>query len=263
MITRVRLADANARLAAARRLTGSRGRRASGRFLAEGIQAVREAVRRPGTVVEVFGTAAALARHAPLLDGLTVSEISERAAGRLSETVSPQGLVAVCEAVDIPRADALARRPRLAAALVEVADPGNAGTMLRSADAAGAGAVAFVAGADPYGGKCVRASAGSLFHLDVVVDDDVTALAAAAADAGMCVLAATGSGRCSLDELGADTLARPTLWLFGNEARGLPDAALASAQYTVRVPIHGRAESLNVASAAAVCLYASAREQRR
>lgn len=261
------LSDANARLAAARRLTDRRARRAAGRFLAEGAPAVGEALRRPGTVVEVFATETARRAHAYLLAraDVPVDVISGRAAAALSETVSPQGLVAVCRRVDVPVATALADRPRLAVALVDANDPGNAGTILRTADAAGADVVVLAgASVDVYNGKTVRASAGSVFHLHVVIDLPTADLFTAAAGSGLTTVAATGSGDDDLDKLvDAGVLAAPTWWLFGNEARGLPSEVVAAADRTVRVPIYGGAESLNLAAAAAVCLYASARAQRR
>jgi TrmH family RNA methyltransferase len=169
-------------------------------------------------------------------------------------------LVAVCRRVDVPLAEALAGA-RLVAVLVEPNDPGNAGTILRTADAAGADAVVVAGGVDLYNGKAVRASAGSLFHLDVVVDVAVVDVVAAAGS--LVTLAATGSGTRDVNELAVDgTLARPTIWLFGSEAHGLPAEALDAADHIVRVPIYGRAESLNVAAAAAICLYASAAAQR-
>ena len=110
----------------------------------------------------------------------------------------------------------------------------------------------------------MRASAGSLFHLPVVTGPTVADLVAQMHDAGLQVLAADGAGERDLDDLEDDgTLGAPTAWLFGNEAWGLPEKTRALADQVVRVPIHGRAESLNLATAAAVCLYASARAQRR
>jgi TrmH family RNA methyltransferase len=255
------LSDSNARLVAARRLTSPRGRREAGRFLAEGAQSVREALQRPGIVVEVFATAAAAQRYAEVLEHAgSVSQISDRAAAGLSETVHPQGLIAVCQRLDVSLADALASSPRLVAILVEANDPGNAGTILRTADAAGAGAVVFAGNSvDPYNGKVVRASAGSLFHLCVVAAHPALDLVAAARAAGYAVLATSSSGAVELDTL---ELTEPTMWVFGNEAAGLPPAVVRAVDLSVRVPIYGRAESLNLAAAAAVCLYASARAQR-
>src|SRR6185312_9865955 len=120
-------------------------------------------------------------------------------------TVQPQGLVAVCEQPSVPLAGALAKGPRLIAVAADIRDPGNAGTILRTADAAGAGAVVFAGDAvDPYNGKCVRASAGSLFNVDVARERDPLAVIGALRDAGVWVLAATGYGDVSLDELSDD-----------------------------------------------------------
>jgi RNA methyltransferase, TrmH family len=254
---------------AARRLQRRRDRDRAGRFLAEGPQAVREALAA-GAVLELFGTAEALDRHAEMaaraetVSPVTVSTVTDEALAELAETVHPQGLVAVCAQVDVPLAAALAKRPRLVAVAAEIRDPGNAGTVLRTADAAGAGAMVFAGDAvDPYNGKCVRASAGSLFHLDVVRERDSDSVVTALHDAGIQVLAATGHGDEDVEDLLATgILAGPTAWLFGSEARGLPDGLAATADRRVRVPIYGGAESLNLAAAAAVCLYASARAMR-
>lgn len=256
------------RVVAARRLQRRRERDAAGLFLAEGPQAIREAAAA-SAVQEIFGTADGLTRFPDLIQaaagsGARVSEVTDEALAALAETVRPQGLVAVCAQQPVPLEKALDRGGRLAAVLAEIRDPGNAGTVLRTADAAGAGAVVFAGDAvDPYNGKCVRASAGSLFHVDVVRAPDPAAAVEAIRGRGMLVLAATGYGDTDLDDL-ADSgrLAAPTAWLFGSEAHGLPAGLLALADARVRVPIHGGAESLNLAAAAAVCLYASARALR-
>ena len=251
------------RVVAARRLQRRRERAEAGQFLAEGPQAVREA---GAAVRELFGTPSALARFAGLAAdlaarGARVSPVTEEALAALAGTVQPQGLVAVCAFVDVPLDVALARRPRLVAVLAEVRDPGNAGTVLRTADAAGAGAVIFAGEAvDPYNGKCVRASAGSLFHLDVVRSPSADPVVAVLRRAGYTVLAADAHGEVDLDGLALDV---PTAWVFGSEAHGLPAELAQAADVRVRVPIHGRAESLNLAAAAAVCLYASASALRR
>ena len=239
-----------------------RHRDEEGLFLAEGPQAVREALAADA-VRELFATAAAIERHPDLTADATA--VSEGAIAALAETVAPQGLVAVCEQRAVRLPEALASAPRLVAVLAEIRDPGNAGTVLRTADAAGAGAVVFAGDAvDPYNGKCVRASAGSLFHVDLVRADDPAGAVAAARAAGLSVLAADGHGETDLDDLAdAGALTRPTAWLFGSEAHGLPASLAAAADARVRVPLHGRAESLNLAAAAAVCLYASARALRR
>jgi RNA methyltransferase, TrmH family len=252
------------RVVAARRLQRRRDRDQAGRFLAEGPQAVRCALAA-GIVLELFGTDAALSRYAELAaQAPVVSPVTDEGLAALAETVQPQGLVAVCEQVDVPLPDALAKQPRLIAVAAGIRDPGNAGTVLRTADAAGAGAVVFAGDAvDPYNGKCVRASAGSLFHVDVVRDRSATAVVETLRGAGVQVLAATGYGDDDLDDLLDDgSLTAPTAWLFGSEAHGLPGELLAAADRRVRVPVYGGAESLNLAAAAAVCLYASARALR-
>jgi TrmH family RNA methyltransferase len=253
------LSSSNARLAAARRLTRRSARRETGRFLAEGAQAVREALAADA-VLELFATPQAMSRHPELGGG--AAEISPKDAAALSETVTPQGLVAVCR-LDQPTAtQVLDRSPQLLAVLVEPNDPGNLGTIIRTADAAGADAVFVDGGVDPYNGKAVRASAGSLFHLSVV-ESATEDLLAATSRIGLRALATTADGDVDLDELvDAGTLAAPVAWLLGTEAHGLPAAVLKAADHRVRVPIYGRAESLNLAAAAAVCLYASARAQR-
>jgi TrmH family RNA methyltransferase len=249
-------------VAAARKLLRRRDRDRSRRFLAEGPQAVREALTA-GVVVDLFGTEPALARHADLVAlAPAVSPVTDEALAGLTETVHPQGLVAVCEQIDVPVRSALAHR--LVAVVAGIRDPGNAGTVLRTADAAGAGAVIFAGDAvDPYNGKCVRASAGSLFHVDVIRERDAAVVVDTLRDAGLQVLAASGHGDDDLDHLlDSGALNRPTAWLFGSEAHGLDRGLLGAADRRVRVPIYGAAESLNLAAAAAVCLYASARALR-
>jgi RNA methyltransferase, TrmH family len=206
-------------------------------------------------------------RHRDLVEqavrqGIATHAVSGEVMAELAQTVTPQGLLAVCRFIDVPLADLLAARPRLVAVLANVRDPGNAGTVLRTADAAGSAGVIFTAASvDPYNSKCVRSSAGSLFHLPVVTGADPASAAAALRGAGLTLLAADGRTGRVLDS--ADpALAGPTAWLFGNEAWGLPADLLALADAAVAVPIYGRAESLNLAAAAAVCLYASAARQR-
>jgi TrmH family RNA methyltransferase len=251
------LTERSARIVAARKLTRRAGRDAAGLFLAEGRQAVAEALADPSGVREVFATEAAVEAHRDLLGAtpVPVRLITEKAAAGLSETVTPQGLVAVCTLRDVAAETLTTAPPRLAVALSELADPGNAGTILRTADACGAAAVVFGAGsADPYGGKAVRASAGSVFHVDVVRGAPLEPLIPAWQQAGITVLAADGGGEASLDELTTE-LAGPVLWLFGNEARGVPVELARLADARVRIPMRGRAESLNLAAAAAICLY--------
>jgi RNA methyltransferase, TrmH family len=255
------LTERSGRIVAARKLTRRGGRDLAGFFLAEGRQAVSEALADPGRVREVYATEAAAVAHRDLLAATDVAVrlVTDKAAAVLSETVTPQGLVAVCAFRDVPADRLAAAPPALSVALAELADPGNAGTVLRTADACGAGAVVFGAGsADPYGGKAVRASAGSVFHVDVVRNAPLPELLPSLKHAGVTVLAADGGGAAALDEVAAaGRLAGPVLWLFGNEARGVPAELGELADLRVRIPMRGRAESLNLAAAAAICLYAT------
>ncbi|MEV4997584.1 TrmH family RNA methyltransferase [Streptomyces niveus] len=262
------------RVTAARRLARRAFRGKERRFIAEGPQAVREAVGHRGgdgvpTLIELFTTVEAAERYADIVDaaraaGAQVHHADDAVVADLSQTVTPQGLIGVCRFLDSPFESVLRARPRLVAVLANVRDPGNAGTVLRCADAAGADAVVLTdASVDLYNPKSVRASAGSLFHLPVAVGVPVEEAVTGLRGAGVRVLAADGAGDMDLDdELDAGTMGVPTAWIFGNEAWGLPAETRALADAVLRVPIHGKAESLNLATAAAVCLYASARAQR-
>ncbi|WP_030754423.1 TrmH family RNA methyltransferase [Streptomyces sp. NRRL F-5135] len=262
------------RVTAARRLAKRAFRGKERRFIAEGPQAVREAVAHRGeggepTLLELFATVEAAERYADIVTaaraaGARVHFAADTVIAEVSQTVTPQGLLGVCRFLDSPFEDILRSRPRLVAVLAHVRDPGNAGTVLRCADAAGADAVVLTdASVDLYNPKSVRASVGSLFHLPVAVGVPVERAVHGLKEAGVRILAADGAGADDLDdELDAGTMGGPTAWIFGNEAWGLPAETRALADAVVRVPIHGKAESLNLATAAAVCLYASARAQR-
>ncbi|WP_369047382.1 TrmH family RNA methyltransferase [Sinomonas sp. P10A9] len=267
-------------------------------FLAEGPQAVREALRldaarradgKEPAVVELYASEACLSRYpeiAHLAEATGLLRLADDdVLAAMADTVSPQGIVAVCPMLDVPLDAVLAARPRLIAVMCRVQDPGNAGTILRAADSAGADAVVLTSGSvDIYNPKAVRSTAGSLFHVPVVLAAETAALVEAARAAGLGVLAADGAGPLDLDILQDESAARraggvqasdavaagggyrlegPTAWLFGNEAQGLSEAEKALADHRVAVPLYGRAESLNVGTAATVCLYASARSQRR
>ena len=246
-------------MVAAVKLHRHTGRRRAARFLAEGPNLVEAALRR-GLVSEVFVTENAAERFADLLAGAPTQLVTERAAKALSDTVTPVGLVAVCTVPDADLEQVLADGPTLVAVPVGVSEPGNAGTIIRVADAMGADAV-ILAGpsVDPYNGKCLRASAGSIFSIPVVAEPDTDAVVAGLRDAGLQVLATVLDGSVSLDDV---DLARPTAWLFGPEAHGLPADVVELATARVRIPMAGNAESLNIGSAAAICLYQSARASR-
>lgn len=253
----------SARVGAARRLKRPSVRREQGRFLVEGAQAVGAALAT-GDLLEVFVGVSAAGRHRELLATarVPVRVVTDEAAAALSETVTPQGLVAVAALPGHRLADLVV--PKLVAVCVAANDPGNAGTVIRSADAAGADAVVFTDhGVDPFGGKCVRSSAGSHFHLPVIVEPDLDVVVATLRARGCRIVATSGAAAHDVDTAATlGELAGPTAWLFGNEAHGLGSASLAAADATLRVPVYGQAESLNLAVASALCLYASARAQR-
>ncbi|HSE07685.1 MAG TPA: RNA methyltransferase [Nocardioidaceae bacterium] len=262
----------SSRVKAARRLARRVSRAEKRLFLAEGPQSVREALELPGCAVEVFALPGAAEEHREIYRRAAANDVpwrlvDEPGLASLTETVHPQGLVAVCRFLDRPLSDILpdSAATGLVAVCADVRDPGNAGTVIRSADAAGAGAVILTGSSvDPYNGKAVRASAGSLFHVGLAIAPDAAVVIAELRRRGFQVLAADGGGETDLDEaVDHGLLQAPTAWLFGNEAWGLPEELGAKADFRVRIPIHGRAESLNLATAAAVCLYASARAQRR
>ena len=223
----------------------------------------------PGCVLEAFATGDALERHADVAARLAAGQVAvhlceDQALASLAGSVSPQGLVAVCGFVDVSLGEALDGDTRLVTVGAHVRDPGNAGSVIRCADAAGADAVVLAGSSvDAYNDKVVRASVGSLFHLPLVVGTTVEATISALHDRLFTVLAADGAATETLDGLlEAGHLAGRVAWVFGNEAWGLSDEDKGRCDRVVAVPIYGRAESLNVATAAAVCLYATARAQR-
>ena len=253
------------RVRAVAKLAKKPARAESGLFLLEGPQAVAEALTfRPQLVVDLFATPTALERYPDIAEaavgaGVDVEFVTEEVLDSMADTVTPQGFVAVCRQFPTAVKDVFASSPKLVAILEEVRDPGNAGTIVRAADAAGADAVVFTGRAvDLYNPKAVRASTGSIFHLPVAVGADLVDVLERARAAGLTVLAADVKGADLLTARNEGVLAQPTAWLFGNEAHGLPDEQLELADRVVTVPIYGHAESMNLATAAAVCLYESA-----
>jgi len=255
------LTPKSARVVAAVKLQRHTGRLRSGLFLAEGPNLVGAAAAR-GVVDEVFATVAAAERHQAMLRDMAVTLVTEPAAKALSDTVTPSGLIAVCRIPEFRLDTVLAEKPALIAVAVDLSEPGNAGTLIRIAHAMGAGAVIFAGqSVDPYNGKCLRSSAGSIFALPVITESDTAELFSQLRSAGLQIVATTLDGDTSLDDAGM--LAAPTAWVFGPESQGLPEAVTALADHRVLIPMSAGAESLNVAAAAAICLYQSARAQRQ
>lgn len=244
----------------ARALLKPRDRRDQQLFLVEGPQAVREALgagfvqtllvdHTREAVVEEFGD-------------IADAFVTPKAMDSLTETEQPQGIVAICAMPKRGLADIMADGATLIAVCVEINDPGNLGTIIRTADAAGADAVLVTAGsADVYNGKVIRSTAGSIFHVPVVQQLDVNEIASALDAAGVQSLGLAGGGSTSLFDLDVELLQQPTAWWLGSEAHGLPLAMLSRMQ-PVSIPMQGSAESLNVATAAGIALFASARARR-
>ena len=261
----VPLTAGNSRVKEARKLSRRSVRAERRLFLADGPNAVEAAIDR-GVAVEVFATPAAAARYAALVTAAPrTSYVDDRALASLSDSVTPAGIVAVCSFLDVPLAQALANSGErgLVTIAADVRDPGNAGTLVRTSDALGVQAMVLAGqSVDLHNPKTVRASVGSVFRLPVALAPDPVIALASVREAGLLVLAADGEGELSLDDAGS-ILAGPVAWLFGNEAWGLPPDLAAAADHRVSIPIEGRAESLNLSTAAAICLHETARVRRR
>jgi RNA methyltransferase, TrmH family len=250
-------------VARARRLLKRGLRESDGLFLTEGPQACREAAIA-GKVKELFLTQEALDRYPEIVSaiedsGAEITICTEAVIEQFSSTVSPQGMTAVVQMWDQDPSKIFSNSAKLVVALTAVRDPGNAGSVIRVADAAGAhGVVMSNDSVDLFNPKVVRASVGSIFHLPIAVGQELAETITAAREAGMQILAADANG---VSLYGGVDLAKPTLWVFGNEAWGIPADVLELVDQVVSIPIYGQAESLNLATASAVCLYASAQAQ--
>lgn len=251
------------RVKAVTRLSQKDARQETGLFLLEGPQGLKELTHYPEMVHEIFVTESAANRYVQELDLLRSSKanievVSDRVIEKLSETQTPQGIVAVVHQLHIDLTDLVEASPKLVVLLERIQDPGNAGTILRAADAAGCDGVVFSAGSvDVYNGKVVRSTAGSLLHVPVVVGADLESSIKELQKIGMQVLLADVDGE-PLPQIPTATLSKPTAWIFGNEANGADLALRAIVDKVVSIPIYGSAESLNLATAASICLYSSA-----
>jgi RNA methyltransferase, TrmH family len=260
----------SARVTDVRNLHDRRHRAQRGAFVVEGPQGTREALT--AGITELYVTEAALDRYAEIAQGARergarVVTATDEVLAAMSETRQPQGLLAVCPLVTRPLAEVLAAAfdptagPALLVVLDGVSDPGNAGTIIRSADAMGAGGVVFTGGSvDPHNGKCVRSTAGSLFHLPIATGARAEDVMEVCQASDVAVVLADAHGADALDRSAA-LLREPLAWVFGSEAHGVGATWRAGASGVLRIPMTGGAESLNLAAAAAICLYAT--EQAR
>lgn len=251
------------RVVQAAKLLRARGRKKANRFLVEGVNSVEAAVAT-GAATDVFvteqaaGTFAEVITTAEYMD-VYVHAITDTAAKHLSDMVTTTGIFAVCKPVLWSVGAALRGKPSFVVVGVDTNDPGNAGTMIRIADVCGADAVIFAGDCvDPESGKAVRASAGSLFHLPVARERNIQDVLGQLKAAGLQTVATTIDGEVSLENA-SEMLSAPTAWLFGNEAHGLPAEISEGADARVSIPIQGSAESLNLATASAMCLWESAK----
>ncbi len=250
MITSVR----NTRVKAAAALHQRKQRQATGRFLVEGPHAVGDALA-DGIVEEVFVTSD-LADQYTDAPGVRVEVVADHVLERLGGSRNPQGVVAVARAPQASLADVVGQG--FLVVLDRIADPGNAGTVIRTADAAGAAGVVLTVGSvDPTNPKAVRAAAGSLTHLPIVTDVTLDEVVAACQQAGQRTVGLDRAGGVDIDA--PDLLSPPVALIFGSEAHGFAGSALSSLDAVAAVPQFGRAESLNLAAAVAVAAYAAAR----
>lgn len=241
----------NPRLKAVRALHARKHREGEHCFLLETTKLVMEALQAGWPLDGIYATESWLERHA----GIPAELVSDRAFQGLTTLESPEGVVAVAR---YPISEPLSVPPDAFFAMaVGLQDPGNLGTLIRTADAAGATAVLVCEGTvDPYAPKTVRATMGSLFHLPV----QRTTLAEIIPflhDRGVTILAAALGGT----SLYAQDLTGKVAWMLGAEGMGLSEAQQSMADRRVEIPIPGKAESLNVAAASAVCLYETVRQR--
>jgi len=249
------------RVAAVKRLHSSRGRRDARLFIAEGPQSVREALHQPGVVEELYLSSAATSSCTDLAESASVpvTVVTDEVLAAMGETQAPQGILAICRWVTRPIEDVLRPGISMAVILDGAGDPGNVGTIIRTAHAAGAGGLVLTHDSvDPHNGKCVRATAGSLFHLPIATGADAAEIASLARSTGLLLAVTAADGEVDLYDLVGRAERQPLAWVLGSEAHGVGDALRSVADVTVRIPMFAATESLNVGSAAAICLYADA-----
>ena len=257
----------SARVKEIARLSQKDARYETGLFLLEGPQGLKELTHYPELAQEIFVTEVAAERYSEEIAalsgaGVSVEQVSSRVMEKIADTKTPQGIVSVVHHVDVEFSEVVQASPKLVVLLDRIQDPGNAGTIIRAADAAGADAVIFSVGSvDPYNSKVVRSTAGSLLNVPISLGVEMTTAIGELQEAGVQVFSTSSKGE-SLAELPGGTLQGPCAWIFGNEAGGVDPELASMADKTVSIPIYGSAESLNLATAASVCLYFTAFAQR-
>jgi len=260
---------ASDRVKAVRALHSRAGRRKARAFLVEGPQAVRAALDSGVVVHEIYVDHDALSSFPDVVDRAEQEQIPLTTAephviAAMGETDHPQGVLAVCSLLDSSRLAEVLAIEAPVVILDRVADPGNVGTIIRTAEAVGAAGVILTPEcADIHGGKVVRATTGSLFRVPVVPDVPMADVIAAVRAEGRALAVAMGAGEESLFEAVDSRMVCPrTCYVIGSEAHGVGEEAVAAADVTVRIPMAPGAESLNAAVSAAVILYVLAHGAR-
>jgi len=245
------------------RLNQKDARYETGLFLLEGPQGLKELEKSPELIEEIFVTSSAWERHRELLAdfatlGLSIVEVSDQVMDKIADTRTPQGVVAVVHHLDLTFEELLAKKPVLLALIDQGRDPGNLGSIIRAADAAGAdGIVLSPDSVDVYNPKVIRSTAGSIVNVPIVVDQDLADAIKTLKLAGMQVFSSSSLGQ-DVTQVSVVEMAKPTAWIFGNEAHGVSSEVAKGADKTLSLPIYGAAESLNLGTAAAICLYFTA-----
>lgn len=247
-------------------LLGSRGkknRELENVFVAEGIQAVREALApkllEGLKVKQLFLTITGLQKisseiNLDGLDNVEIFEVTDQVMKEMADSESPQGILALCSSKSLKLADLWRLQPRRVAYFWQIQDPGNAGTVIRTADACGFDAIIFSDNSvDIFNPKTIRATVGSLWHIPVITDVEISEFIAESHTHNFKSFALMGQGESTFNTELIARSGEKSLWIFGNEARGLPD--LPDTVESVRIPMKGHAESLNVASAAAIVMH--------
>jgi TrmH family RNA methyltransferase len=230
-------------------------------FLAEGPQSVREALRSPDVVAEVFLSVSASQACRDLVEAIAapVTIVSEEVLAAMGETQVPQGIIAICHWVTRPIEEILRSGVSMVVIIDGAGDPGNVGTIIRTAHAAGADGVVLTHDTvDPHNGKCVRATSGSIFHLPIAVGAHADEIASMARHSDLCLAVTAADGQVGLYDLVSRPQRPAIAWILGSEAHGVSAELRSVADLTVRIPMFGGGESLNVGSAAAICLYSDA-----
>ncbi|MBN2655313.1 MAG: RNA methyltransferase [Nitrospirae bacterium] len=253
----------NPAVKAAVKLKGKPSR--DGSFLIEGPHLLQSALSSRSKIKEIFFTSSfslkseggrilkkAESAHVRLI------EVDEAVMSKISDAVTSQGVAAVVTLQRVDLDDLTLSSVPLIAVCDGVQDPGNIGTIIRTADAAGADAVVLLGGCcNPYNPKSVRSTAGSIFNIQVVTASSNAFISYAAAK-GISICCSSAKGSTSIFEV---DLSKPLAIVFGSEAHGINDSIVSVADFSVAIPIQGRAESLNVASSSAICLYEALRQR--